>query len=70
MGATPWSTITPTFYFGKGFGDLPDSAGFLRAFAVTGEVGYQFPTTSFDLVSGNFVAQNLLWSGSLQFSLP
>src|SRR5579864_2569125 len=22
--ATPWSTLTPTFYFGKGFGDLPD----------------------------------------------
>ncbi len=27
VGATSWSTITPTFYFGKGFGDLPDSAG-------------------------------------------
>jgi hypothetical protein len=70
VGASPWSTITPTFYFGKGFGDLPDSAGFLRAFAVTGEVGYQFPTTSFDLVSGNFIPQNLVWSGSLQFSMP
>jgi hypothetical protein len=70
VGATPWSTITPTFYFGKGFGDLPDRAGFVRAFAVTGEVEYQIPTTSFDLVAGNPVPQNLVWSGSLQYSMP
>ncbi len=44
---TPYSLLTPTFYFGKGFGDLPDSAGWLRAFAVTGQVGYQMPTTSY-----------------------
>jgi hypothetical protein len=70
VGAFPWSTITPTFYFGKGWGDLPDSAGFLRAFAVTGQVGYEIPTTSFDLVSGNFIPQNLVWGNSLQFSMP
>jgi hypothetical protein len=70
VGATPWSTITPTGYFGKGFGDLPDSAGFLRAFAVTGQIGYQIPTTSLDLVSGNPVPQNVLWGTSLQFSMP
>jgi hypothetical protein len=70
VGATPWSTITPTFYFGKGFGDLPDSAGFVRAFAVTGQAGYQIPTTSFDLVSGSPVPQNLVWGTSLQYSLP
>jgi hypothetical protein len=70
VGAAPWSTITPTFYFGKGFGDLPESAGFLRAFAVTGQVGYEIPTTSFDLVSGNPVPQNLVWGSSVQFSMP
>jgi hypothetical protein len=70
VGAAPWSTITPTVYFGKGFGDLPDRAGFLRAFAVTGQVGYEIPTTSLDLVSGNPVSQNLLWGTSLQFSMP
>lgn len=70
VGATSWSTITPTFYFGKGFGDLTDSAGLVRAFAVTGQVGYQIPTTSFDLVSGSPVPQNLLWGTSLQFSMP
>src|ERR1700732_2856887 len=31
--ATAFSVLTPTYYFGKGFGDLPDSAGWLRAFA-------------------------------------
>jgi hypothetical protein len=70
VGAAPWSSITPTGYFGKGFGDLPDSAGFLRAFAVTGQVGYEIPTTSLDLVSGNPVPQNVLWGTSLQFSMP
>jgi hypothetical protein len=70
VGAAPWSAITPTFYFGKGLGDLPDSAGFLRAFAVTGQVGYEIPTTSFDLVSGNSIPQNVLWGTSLQFSMP
>jgi hypothetical protein len=70
VGAAPWSTITPTFYFGKGWGDLPDSAGFLRAFAVTGQVGYEIPTTSFDLVSSSPVPQNLVWGTSLQFNMP
>jgi hypothetical protein len=70
VGAAPWSTITPTFYFGKGWGDLPDSAGIVRAFAVTGQVGYEIPTTSLDLVSGNPVPQNLVWGSSLQYSMP
>src|SRR5271169_619101 len=32
-------STTPTFYFGKGFGDLP--IGYLRPFAITGTFGYQ-----------------------------
>jgi len=70
VGAVPWSTITPTFYFGKGFGNLRESAGFLRAFAVTGQIGYEIPTTSLDLGSGNPVPQNLVWGSALQFSMP
>src|SRR5271154_6261888 len=49
---TPYSLLTPTFYFDKGFGDLPDEAGWLRAFAVTGQIGYQMPTTSFNVMQG------------------
>jgi hypothetical protein len=68
--ADPWSTLTPTFYFGKGFGDLPDSFGWLRAFAVTGQIGYQIPTRSFDIVQGTPIPQVLVYGGSIQFSMP
>jgi hypothetical protein len=54
------------------------SAGWLRAFAVTGTVGYAIPanssTTSIDPDSGDVsVSQNprfLQWGGSLQYSMP
>ena len=58
------------FYFGKGFGDLPDAAGWLRAFAVTGQIGYQVPSRSFDVVDGSFIPQVLAWGGSIQYSMP
>lgn len=44
VGADPFSTLTPTAYFGKGFGDLPTSMDMLRPFAVTGQLGYSIPT--------------------------
>ena len=68
--ADPWSTLTPTFYFGKGLGDLPDSFGWLRAFAVTGQIGYQIPTRSFDIVAGTPIPQVLVYGGSIQYSMP
>src|SRR5580704_5721164 len=68
--ATPYSVFTPTYYFGKGFGDLPDEAGWLRAFAVTGQIGYQVPSRSFDLVQQAFIPQVLAWGGSIQYSMP
>jgi hypothetical protein len=40
VGAVPFATYTPTFYFGKGAGDLPESLNWARPFAVTGTVGY------------------------------
>lgn len=78
VGADRFTTYTPTIKFGKGFGDLPASAGWLRAFAVTGSVGYAIPgsaqTTSVDPDSGDVtVTQNarfLQWGGSLQYSMP
>jgi hypothetical protein len=78
VGADRFSTITPTLYFGKGFGDLPDSMGWVRAFAVTGEAGYSSPTmrttASIDPGTGDISFRNnpnfLRYSGSLQFSLP
>jgi hypothetical protein len=68
--ATPYSLFTPTYYFGKGLGDLPDGAGWLRAFAVTGQIGYQIPTRSYDLVQQAFIPQVLAWGASVQYSMP
>src|ERR1043166_7513872 len=78
VGAERLRVLTPTIWFGKGFGGLPDSAGFLRAFAVTGQVGYSIPTSSqtvtFDPDSGllnfEFHPQFWVYGGSLQFSFP
>jgi hypothetical protein len=78
VGADRFSTITPTFYFGKGFGDLPDSTGWIRAFALTGQVGYSIPTSSstssVDLDTGLVTVtpnpQFLVYGTSLQYSIP
>src|SRR5262249_1748241 len=57
---TSFSTLTPTLSFGKGFGDLSDNLGWVRPFALTGQVGYQVPTSSFDFTEGVFIPQNLV----------
>ena len=43
-GAPDFTTLSPTFDFGKGFGDLPRSLPYLRPFAITGNLGFGFPT--------------------------
>lgn len=45
VGANAPNSITPGIFFGKGFGDLPDSLAWLRPFAITGAVTLQHPTT-------------------------
>lgn len=44
LGAPDFTTLSPTFDFGKGFGDLPDWLPWLRPFAVTGNLSFDFPT--------------------------
>ena len=44
VGADRFSTVTPTLFFGKGMGDLPDSMKWLKPLAVTGTLGFGFPT--------------------------
>jgi hypothetical protein len=46
IGAESFSTVTPAIFVGKGFGDLPDAARFLRPFAVTGQLGLSVPSRS------------------------
>jgi hypothetical protein len=68
--ADTFSHVTPTVSFGKGFGDLPDSFSWIRAFAVTGQAGYQIPTNSFDFTQNAFIPQQLVYGASLQYSMP
>ena len=44
LGQPDFTTLTPTFDWGKGFGNLPDSLNYLRPFAITGNLSVDFPT--------------------------
>jgi hypothetical protein len=77
VGAESFSTITPTLFFGKGFGDLPDEVRFLRPFALTGSAGIGIPTrASSNTVDddGNAVSErhpHVLQLGfALEYSVP
>jgi hypothetical protein len=67
---TSYSLLTPTYYFGQGFGFLPDDISWARPLALTGQVGYQIPTTSYIVSEGTFVPQVLVYGASLQYSMP
>ena len=43
-GADDHTTLSPTFDFGKGMGDLPDGLAWLKPAAITGNIGMSFPT--------------------------
>jgi hypothetical protein len=45
IGANAPHLIIPGVFFGKGFGDLPDSLAWLRPFGITGAVSLEHPTT-------------------------
>jgi hypothetical protein len=82
VGAERFSTVTPTVYFGKGFGDLPSSMQLLKPLAVTGTLGVSIPgqahttTTSVDPDTGLPVSQvqanpHVLQVGvAFQYSIP
>ena len=61
--ADNFSTIEPYLYMGKGFGDLPDSLGALRPFAVTSQFGQSFPTSA-------AAANTFDWGFAVEYSLP
>jgi hypothetical protein len=67
---TSYSLLTPTYYFGQGFGQLPDTVAWARPLAVTGQIGYQIPTTSFIVSQNTPVPQLLVYGASLQYSMP
>src|ERR1700674_5475787 len=49
--AASFSTLTPTVYIGKGFGDLPDSAAWLRPLTISATAAVAVPTESSTLTS-------------------
>ena len=82
VGAEAFNVYTPTFYFGKGLGDLPDTLSWLRPVAITGQVGYAIPgrnsttTLSIDPDSGELTSDTefhpkvLNWGATIQYSMP
>ena len=63
VGADAATTFTPTVFFGKGAGDLPDSLAWARPFAVTGSVGYSVPTRDTN-------SQDVIYGFAFEYSLP
>ena len=82
VGADSFNTYTPTLWFGKGFGDLPDTMSWIRPVAVTGQIGYAIPgrrsTNTFGIdpdsgdptVDTEFHPRVLNWGGTVQYSMP
>ena len=79
--SNPFTTLTPSLYFGKGFGDLPTSVNVLRPFAITGQLGVSLPAqqrnntiTYDDSGAAYFNSQQnptiFNWGFTLQYSLP
>jgi len=79
VGAEALGTVTPTLYFGKGAGDLPESLAWARPFAVTGVVGYAVPTRAHELADDpdcpactplrQGTTRTVEWGLTLQYSL-
>ena len=61
IGASPKGATAPTVYFAKGLGDL--ELGYLRPFAVTGNIGYQF-------ADAPPRPDNLLTNIAVEYSIP
>jgi hypothetical protein len=82
LSVDTFTTYTPTLYFGKGFGDLPDAVWWARPLAVTGVFGYAIPSRSRTIIatadpdSGDVTVDNspnprfFNWGGSIQYSMP
>jgi hypothetical protein len=77
VGAESFSTVTPALFFGKGFGDLPDSAMYLRPLALTGSVGIGIPSRASDTSisdDGDIGIERhphtLEWGFAIEYSLP
>ncbi len=69
LGVDSFTTYTPTVYFGKGFGDLPDAVKYLKPIALTGTVGVSIPGQSQNF-DGSTNSDALQLGFALEYSLP
>jgi hypothetical protein len=69
IGVDYFSTYTPTMYFGKGFGDLPDAVKYLKPLALTGTLGLSIPGVTSN-ADGSLNPDDLQWGLALEYSLP
>ena len=75
VGAEGFTVLTPGIFFGKGFGDLPETMNPLRPIAVTGSLGYSIPlrrstsTTIFDPDTGDAFLDIERHSSAIQYGL-
>jgi len=66
-GADDHTTLTPTFDFGKGFGNLPESLTWLKPLAITGNLSVDMPTR---VNSAGTLNQNVFNAGfAVEYSL-
>jgi hypothetical protein len=79
VGANQFSTVGPSLFFGKGFGDAPSGLAWLRPFAVSGVLSAEVPTAKTSMTLDNSVAGQLVpepfststvlhWGLSIQYS--
>ena len=68
LGAPDFTTISPGFDFGKGFGDLPRDLPWLRPFAITGNLSVDFPTKTES--AGAPHPNNFNYGFAFEYSLP
>ena len=68
VGAPDFTTLSPTFDFGKGFGDIPRSLPYLRPFAITGNLGFDFPTQA--TTAGVPNPNNFSYGFAFEYSFP
>lgn len=61
VGADSANVFTPTIYYGKAFGDLPDSLNYVKPLAITGTLGVDLPTSA--------EPNNLQWGFAVEYSL-
>jgi hypothetical protein len=69
--AAEFSTLTPTLYLGKGFGDLPDSLDWLRPLTLSANLAVAIPTEETTLTGATLVTNPdiLLWSFAVEYAM-